>query len=380
MSSTTTTFDDPLSQRYHGKHILAPMVRVGTLPMRMLALKYGADLVYTPEIIDKRIVKAQRRVNPTTGIIEYVNDNDTVDLQIHPREKPYVIFQVGTSDPDLALEAALKVASDVSGIDVNCGCPKKFSIQGGMGAALLTDPERLEAILKKLVDHSGLPVTCKIRLLDNDADTLALVQRIEKTGVKALAVHCRTRNERPRDRGHWDKLKMVAEAVRTIPVIANGDVFTYDHLLRVKEECGVSSAMVARGAMENPSMFSKDGLVDAKIVAQEYISLAVLVNNRFQNTKYTLMQMYNNTKSTAYQNLTRAKNHDGIMKAFGLKEMLKITVPKLEIEPNTSALSSSTIEDESKENYLDPSTASCKSSVPDVESNEPASKRVKLNA
>ncbi|KAJ1660190.1 tRNA-dihydrouridine synthase 2 [Dispira simplex] len=311
--SPTSTYNNPLSQRYHGKHILAPMVRVGTLPMRMLALKYGADLVYTPEIIDKRIIKSQRRVNPTTGIIEYVDGNGTIDLQIHPREKPFVIFQVGTSDPDLALEAALKVASDVSGIDVNCGCPKKFSIQGGMGAALLTDPERLEAILKKLVEYSGLPVTCKIRLLDNDVDTLALVKRIEKTGVKALAVHCRTRSERPRDRGHWDKLKMVAEAVRTIPVIANGDIFTYDHLVRVKEECGVASAMVARGAMENPSMFSKDGLVNTKIVAQEYISLAVLVNNRFQNTKYTLMQMYNHTKSPEYQRLTRAKNHGDIM-------------------------------------------------------------------
>lgn len=106
-------------------------------------------------------------------------------------EKGKVILQLGTADPDLALKAALTLKQDVSAIDVNCGCPKKFSIQGGMGAALLTNPDLLEKILTKLVQHSGMPVTCKIRLLETREKTIELVKMIVSTGIKALTVHCR---------------------------------------------------------------------------------------------------------------------------------------------------------------------------------------------
>ncbi|KAJ1971901.1 tRNA-dihydrouridine synthase 2 [Dimargaris xerosporica] len=305
------TFTDPDSRRYANKTILAPMVRVGTLPMRMLALKYGADLVYTPEIIDKRIIGAERRANPETGIIEYIT-NGVVDLQIHPQEKPFLVFQMGTSDPETALQAALAVQQDVSGIDVNCGCPKKFSIQGGMGAALLTNPTRLKAILVHLVKHCSIPVTCKIRLLDNDPDTLDLVRMIESTGVKALAVHCRTRDERPVQPAHWDRLKPIVDAVTTIPVIVNGDVFRFEDIARAKEITGASSVMIARGAQSNPSIFSAQGPTDSHLVARQYIAIAMAIHNRFQNTKYTLMQMYPYTKSKEYQLLTRAKTNEAL--------------------------------------------------------------------
>lgn len=68
-------------------------------------------------------------------------DFRTLDL-----EKDKIVFQLGTSSPELAVEAAQKVMHDVSAIDVNCGCPKKFSLQGAMGAALLEDPDRLVSV------------------------------------------------------------------------------------------------------------------------------------------------------------------------------------------------------------------------------------------
>lgn len=84
-------------------------------------------------------------------------------------------------------------AQDVAGIDVNCGCPKRFSIQAGMGAALLKEPEKLELILRTLVSGvpTGLPVTAKIRLLPNIEDTLNLAKRLASTGIRALTVHAR---------------------------------------------------------------------------------------------------------------------------------------------------------------------------------------------
>jgi len=92
-------------------------------------------------------------------------------------------------------------------------------------------------ILRKLVQHSGLPVTCKIRIFEDREKTLNLVRMIEATGIKALAVHCRYRDERPREPGHWDRFQEIVEAVK-IPVIANGDVMEYGDIARVQKLSG----------------------------------------------------------------------------------------------------------------------------------------------
>ncbi|KAJ1670095.1 tRNA-dihydrouridine synthase 2, partial [Spiromyces aspiralis] len=84
--------------RYRDGFFLAPMVRVGTLPMRLLCLEYGADLVWGPEIVDKSIIGCER-----------VYDGGKSIFECHVREKDKLIFQLGTADPELALKAALVV-------------------------------------------------------------------------------------------------------------------------------------------------------------------------------------------------------------------------------------------------------------------------------
>lgn len=128
----------PYAQGLH----LAPMVRIGTLPVRLLALDYGASLVWGPEIVDKAIIGATRQVDPRTGVVSFVKNGRSV-FECHPLEKPRLIFQLGSADPQLAVEALRVIENDVAGVGLNCGCPKSFSLQGGMGAALLKDPERL---------------------------------------------------------------------------------------------------------------------------------------------------------------------------------------------------------------------------------------------
>ncbi|RKP09634.1 hypothetical protein THASP1DRAFT_14009 [Thamnocephalis sphaerospora] len=291
---------------YTNKHILAPMVRVGTLPMRLLALDYGADLVYSPEIVDKAIIGTQRTVDESTGTIHYTKGGKLV-FQAHPSEKDRLVFQLGTADPELALQAAQLVKQDVAAIDLNCGCPKKFSIVSGMGAALLKDPEKLCKILCTLVENIGLPVSCKIRLLESTEKTVELCRMIEATGVSALTVHCRTQDERPRDPGHWDQFEPICQAVTSIPVIANGDFFKHEDAINIRNTTSISSVMFARGAMLNPSVFQPQGPTTQHEAAQAYIRKAMLVDNLFQNTKYTLMQMYEDTKSDVFQQLTRSK-------------------------------------------------------------------------
>jgi tRNA-dihydrouridine synthase 2 len=110
---------------------LAPMVRAGSLPFRTLCLKYGADLVWGEEIIDKRIIKCTRVVNDRLSTIDYnvvgERGKGNVDVLIFRTcavETGKVIFQLGTNCPDRALIAARVIEHDVAAIDINMGCPK----------------------------------------------------------------------------------------------------------------------------------------------------------------------------------------------------------------------------------------------------------------
>eukprot|EP00051_Salpingoeca_urceolata_P019104 m.275012 g.275012 ORF g.275012 m.275012 type:complete len:230 (+) comp19349_c0_seq10:229-918(+) len=179
------------SARYANKHILAPMVRIGTLPSRLLALRYGADLVYSEELIDFRVIACQRVENKALGSVDFVGPDGVVTFRTCPEETDHVIFQMGTADPARAVQAARLVANDVAGIDVNMGCPKDFSLKGGMGAALLRTPEKAVAIIRALAENIDKPITCKVRLLPSAEDTVTLCQKLADAGACAIAVHGR---------------------------------------------------------------------------------------------------------------------------------------------------------------------------------------------
>uniref|UniRef100_A0A672YA48 DRBM domain-containing protein n=1 Tax=Sphaeramia orbicularis TaxID=375764 RepID=A0A672YA48_9TELE len=238
---------------------LAPMVRVGTLPMRLLALDYGADVVYCEELIDIKMAQCQRVVNEVLETVDFVAPDDRVMFRTCERERDRVVFQMG-----------------------------------GMGAALLSDPDKIEAILKKLVTGVGIPVTCKIRILPSVEDTVSLVRRIEKTGVAAIAVHGRFKEERPRHPVHCDYIQAVSQAV-SIPVIANGGsldlVKKNGDIEEFRKATGASSVMLARAAMWNASVFNSQGPVPVERVMEEYLKYAIRYDNNAFNTKYCLCQM-----------------------------------------------------------------------------------------
>ncbi|XP_074308942.1 uncharacterized protein LOC141643621 isoform X2 [Silene latifolia] len=276
---------------YHNKLVLAPMVRVGTLPLRLLAAEYGADITYGEEIIDHKLIKCDRVVNDYLGTTDIVErETGSVVFRTCPEEKDRVVFQIGTCDAVRALEAAKLVCNDVAAIDINMGCPRSFSISGGMGAALLSKPETIHDILTTLKRNLNIPVTCKIRLLKTLNDTTELARRIEKTGVSALGVHGRRVHDRPRDPAKWNEIAGVVAAV-SIPVIANGDIFNYEDFQRIKLATGAASVMVARGALWNASIFSSHGKLPWEEVKKEYLRKSILWDNDVKSTKHTLKEM-----------------------------------------------------------------------------------------
>lgn len=137
------------------------------------------------------------------------------------REREHVVLQIGTSDPLRAAEVARMVEKDVAGIDVNMGCPKKFSILGGMGASLLSDPRKATSILRKMIETVTIPITCKIRVLSSLEETLRLCDTLASTGIEAIAVHGRTIEERPQHPNRNYVLERISDRL-SIPVIANG--------------------------------------------------------------------------------------------------------------------------------------------------------------
>ncbi|KAM9815483.1 tRNA-dihydrouridine(20) synthase [NAD(P)+]-like [Syngnathus typhle] len=313
---------------------LAPMVRVGTLPMRLLALDYGADAVYSEELIDIKMVQCRRVENEVLQTVDFVAPDDRIMFQTCAKEKQRVVFQMGTADPDRALAVARLVEKDVAAIDVNMGCPKEYSTKGGMGAALLSDPDKIEAILRKLVGGVAVPVTCKIRILPSLEDTLTLVRRIEKTGVAAIAVHGRFKDERPRHPVHCDYIRGVAGAV-SVPVVANGGsldlVKSYDDIRAFKEATGASSVMLARAAMWNPSVFRSAGALPLHDVMIQYLTYALRYDNHAFNSKYCLCQMLRDKVESALgKRVQAAQSNRELSEAYGLEELFQQTQAELE--------------------------------------------------
>nr|POE99615.1 trna-dihydrouridine(20) synthase [nad(p)+]-like [Quercus suber] len=257
---------------YDNKLILAAMVRVGTLPLRLLAAHYGADITYGEEIIDHKFVKCERRVNEHIGSTDFI-EKGTENVVSEPlsllRKWCAICFtgQLCLLLVGYLLLRAWKIwCKDVAAIDINMGCPKSFSISGGMGAALLTKPELIHDILTTLKRNLDTPVTCKIRLLKSSQDTVELARRIEKTGVSALAVHGRRVADRLRDPAKWCEIADVVAAL-SIPVIANGDIFEYDDFQCIKDAAGASSAKYLRKT-------SKENILGRQLYGEKKVCLS----------------------------------------------------------------------------------------------------------
>ena len=326
---------------YRNKIVLAPMVRSGELPSRLLALHYGADLVWGPETIDKAMIGTTRRVNPRTSCIEWTRlssngqkahervglQKESVIYRVDPqREQGKLIYQIGTSDPELAVQAAKLVAGDVSGIDVNAGCPKPFSTSGGMGAALLRTPDKLAGILEALVEQVGkvweIGISVKIRLLETPEMTEALVRRLCKTGITGLTIHCRTTPMRPRERAVREQLRMIGEVCKEhgVACLMNGDVKDRDQGVDLAKEYGVDGGMIATAAEANLSVFrtkAQGGLAPWREVVTEYLKLAMSVENKAGNTKFLLSQLMP-TKDPLYQPVQMSKSYQQCCDVLGM--------------------------------------------------------------
>ncbi|VDK45677.1 unnamed protein product [Anisakis simplex] len=272
---------------YSSKTILAPMVRAGRTPLRLLALEYGADLVYTEEIVDQKLLNSKRITNDILHTIDYVLEDDVVLRIARKKEEQKCVLQV-----QKMIVLVLR-GTDVAAVDINMGCPKPFSLMGGMGAALLTQPDKVKDILTSVVSVSSVPVSCKIRVLEKREETLELVKLIERCGVSALAVHGRRKDERQANANRIDEIREIA-GILSIPVIANGGSGTikeFADIERFRLESGASSVMIARKALSHPSVFRSNGLLTMQEEIEDFLRLACEFDENFTMTKYVVQRI-----------------------------------------------------------------------------------------
>lgn len=161
------------------------------------------------------------------------------------------------SDPVCLAENAAKLAAlGPAGIDLNFGCPAKTVNRHRGGAVLLDEPEliaRIVGAVRRAVP-ANVPVSAKMRLGFNDASrALECAQAIADAGAGELVVHARTRADGYRPPAYWERIADIRRSV-TIPVVANGEIWTVADALRCREVSGCSALMLGRGMVANPGL------------------------------------------------------------------------------------------------------------------------------
>jgi len=223
--------------------VLAPMAGVTDRPFRQLCKQMGAGMAVSEMISSNSLLwgseKTKRRANHTG--------------EIEPRS-----VQIAGSDPKLMAEAAKhNVNNGAQIVDINMGCPAKKICNVMAGSALLQDEELVKRILDAVVNAVDVPVTLKIRTGWNkeQRNAINIAKIAEQAGIQALSIHGRTRACAYKGDAEYDTIAAVKVAVKTIPVIANGDIRTPEKAKFVLEYTKADGIMIGRAAQGKPWIF-----------------------------------------------------------------------------------------------------------------------------
>jgi tRNA-dihydrouridine synthase B len=223
---------------------LAPMAGVTDYPFRILCKEMGAGIVYSEFVSADGIIRENSK---TLSLIRFEEPERPIGIQIFGSDAETMSqaarYVVDTFQPDI--------------LDINYGCPVPKVTKKGGGSAALQDLCLMDDITAAVVESiPEIPVTVKMRMGWNQTSIVIpeVGQRLEKIGVKAIALHPRTTKQRYTGKADWHYIKILKESC-SIPVIGNGDVCTTDDMMRMFDETGCDAVMVGRAAHGNPWFF-----------------------------------------------------------------------------------------------------------------------------
>ncbi len=226
------------------KVFLSPMAGVTDLPFRLICKEQNCGMLYTEMINAKALC--------------YDDENTKKMLKIEDAEHP-VAVQIFGSEPEFMGRAA-EIMNDYPNeiLDINMGCPAPKVIKNGDGSALMRNPKLAEEVLKAVVKNSKKPVTVKIRKGwdDEHINALEIAKIAEASGISALAIHGRTREQYYSGKADWDIISQIKKSI-SIPVIGNGDIFTVEDSINMLDKTNCDAIMIGRGSQGNPWIFKR---------------------------------------------------------------------------------------------------------------------------
>ncbi|MUH01222.1 tRNA dihydrouridine synthase DusB [Scytonema sp. UIC 10036] len=217
----------------------SPLSGVTDMVFRRLVRRYAPESMMYTEMVN------------ATGL-HYVKQLPKI-MEVDPNERP-ISIQLFDCRPDFLAEAAVKaVAEGADTVDINMGCPVNKITKNGGGSSLLRQPEVAEAIVREVVKTVNVPVTVKTRIGWNDKEITILdfAKRMQDAGAQMITVHGRTRAQGYNGNARWEWIERVKN-VLSIPVIANGDIFSVEAALKCLEQTGADGVMCSRGTLGYP--------------------------------------------------------------------------------------------------------------------------------
>lgn len=225
--------------------IVAPMAEITDAPFRRISKDHGAGLTFTQMVSADGVV---RNNFTTSRYLSFSLSEKPIGVQILGND-PKIVFN--------AVKEILKFQPNV--IDLNCGCPVPHVKENNMGVSILEDTKLLGSLINAMNKASeGTPVTAKLRLGScySNITLLENAKAAEDNGAAYITVHFRTGENRYSDEPNFELMGELKN-ILSIPIVANGSVFSPQDALKLIKDYGADSVMVARGVLGNPFLISR---------------------------------------------------------------------------------------------------------------------------
>ncbi len=250
---------------------LSPLAGYTNLPFRVTLRELGGLGWATTDLVNAR------------SLIER-NRNALKMVESSPKDRPLAIQLFGSVPEEMRDAAVMCQEMGAQSVDINMGCPVKKVVKVGGGSAMMTELDKTAALVRGMIDAVNIPVTAKMRLGWDDDNLTApdLARVLEDNGVAAIFVHGRTRAQGFSGRVNLAGIRSVVEAVKSIPVIGNGDVTTPEAAKHMVAETGCTGVSIGRGAFYDPWIFHRTAhyFATGELLAEPSFSERVRVMRR----------------------------------------------------------------------------------------------------
>jgi tRNA-dihydrouridine synthase B len=225
---------------------LSPLAGYTNLPFRLVVREIGGVGLCTTDLVNARSLLEK---NPKAFKL----------IETRPADSPLAVQLFGSVPGEMRDAVAHLESAGVAAVDINMGCPVKKVCKVGGGSAMMTELDKTSALVRAMANAVKIPITAKMRLGWDDENLTApdLARALEDAGVAAIFVHGRTCEQGFDGTVNLAGIRKVVEAVKTIPVIGNGDIITPQAAKKMFDETGCAGVSIGRGAFYDPWIFQR---------------------------------------------------------------------------------------------------------------------------